>query len=332
MYESRFYQGQIKLAHTLDRPGALLDAETTLAEAATQLAESGYRSALVQDEHGAIAGVVSRDVVEQRLTQSIDGNEPAWQSRSVEMLSESRCLTRGRTGPSAEETQQDVACTPVFEDGRLIAVMTPDDVLISWERMDLLLRTATTDQLTGLMNRHTFTKRLGDELARSERTKEPISLLLIDLDWFKEINDQEGHLVGDAVLTEVGACLWNTLRRCDAVARFGGDEFAALCCACSADNIAAPIRRLRNAVQEIEVPSRRPRPVSLSIGAACVAADFDTLTDTQLFKIADSALYAAKANGRGTAFYSVVGTGTDLPARRVEIDVAHHSEEVAAVY
>lgn len=331
MHQSRYYKGELSLQAPMDRPGTLLQADTTLAEAAILLEQSGHRSALVQDERGAIAGVVSRDAVEQRLRQSLDGNEPAWQSRSVEMLSESRCLTRGRVAPTYEDAQDEYPCTPVFEDGRLIALMTPDDVLISWERMDLLLRTATTDQLTGLMNRQTFTQRVTDELDRSSRTGEALSLLLIDLDWFKEINDRDGHLVGDAVLAEVGACLWNTLRRCDAVARFGGDEFAALCCACGPDGIAAPVRRLRQAVREVEIPSARTPGVSLSIGVACITSGFDAVTDTQMFDMADKALYAAKADGRDTAFYCEVDSDQEPLPRLVESCVSGSVTVASAV-
>lgn len=320
MNASQFYQGQLTLSEVMDQPKAVLQTDTTLDDAAAQLRRSGHRNALVRDGRGDIVGIVSINALEQRLQQSVDGNEPAWQSRSVEMLTESRCLTRGRAVPATAAETAGISCTPVFEDGRLMAVMTPDDVLVSWDRMDSLVRTATTDELTGLMNRHTFVRRVSDELDRSRRTQEPLSLLLIDLDWFKEINDTEGHLIGDAVLSEVGSSLWSTLRRCDAVARVGGDEFAALCCACGTGNIAAPVNRIVEAVGSIEVPSDRVRNVSLSIGAACIESNFQDLDDEQLFGIADKALYAAKAAGRNTAFFSTIEADGLTCPQRVDCD------------
>jgi diguanylate cyclase (GGDEF)-like protein len=321
MKRASFYSGRLKLSHPLEHPTCAFDPNMTLVDAAASIDKSGHRNAIVHDEHGSSAGVVSRQNLDQRLSQTGGDVEPNWRTRSLEMLSEARCLTRGTPSTQSAEFTDEVPCTPVFEDGRLVAVMTQDDMLVSWERMDALVRTATTDDLTGLMNRQTFSHRLNEELSRSARTGEPLSLLLIDVDSFKEINDEEGHLVGDAVLAEVATCLWRTLRRCDAVARFGGDEFVALCCSCGSRDIASPITQLLEGVRGIEVPSSQLRSVSLSIGAVCVDTSFHGLTQTELFNVADRALYTAKEAGRDAGYYSVLaGNG---PAEALRIDERH---------
>jgi diguanylate cyclase (GGDEF)-like protein len=314
MNQASFYSGQLTLSHPLESPPGALYPETTLLDAVASLSESGHRTGIVRDQHGSIAGVVSRQALERCLKQTGDDDEPNWRSRSLDMLSESRCLLRGPSATHVAEAPDNVECVPVFEDGRLVALMTKDDMLVSWDRMAALVRTATTDDLTGLMNRQPFVQRVNEELLRSARTREPLSLLLIDVDCFKVVNDEEGHLVGDAMLAEVATCLWQTLRRCDAVARFGGDEFVALCCNCSSQNIAAPITRLLQGVRGIEVPSSRNRSVSISIGAVCVDAGFEELTQTELLDVADSALYAAKEAGRDTGYYSVLTGNSSAPA------------------
>ena len=96
------------------------------------------------------------------------------------------------------------------------------------EQRKELERLATTDGLTGLCNRRCFLDRLEEEISRSRCFHLPLSLLLLDLDHFKDINDQHGHLVGDRVLVHVAQLVKDSLRRTDCAARFGGDEFCVL--------------------------------------------------------------------------------------------------------
>lgn len=157
-------------------------------------------------------------------------------------------------------------------------------------RQQLEIR-ASTDALTQCMNQQTFIAILEQEIDRSERYGHGLSLLLIDIDHFKTVNDTHGHLMGDFVLQQVGSVLRATARDSDHVGRMGGDEFALL-----APEIVGPAaqilaKRLRSSLRELALPV----DVSLSIGI-CTA---DTLTDpADLYHRADEALYAAKRRGR----------------------------------
>jgi two-component system cell cycle response regulator len=156
-----------------------------------------------------------------------------------------------------------------------------------------LARMALCDGLTGLYNRAYFDATLEKEMARSRRSQKPLSLLLVDLDHFKKINDSRGHLVGDRVLAKVAAALREQSRVTDTVCRYGGEEFAIILPEtppAGAELVAERIRR-QVAALKLEVP------VSVSIGVNC-AEQVDDLIPDFLIAGADAALYAAKRNGR----------------------------------
>jgi two-component system cell cycle response regulator len=151
-------------------------------------------------------------------------------------------------------------------------------------------------------------------------------VLLIDLDNFKHVNDLCGHLVGDATLSKVGACLQNQLRSYDLVGRIGGDEFAAICCDCRPDDVLAPIARLRQAVRELPVPEQLKREAfTLSVGAAVVCGGYEQLTIEAIYEAADEAMYATKRAGRDGAFRIVLDHDGEQLTRdlsRLELDAA----------
>lgn len=156
---------------------------------------------------------------------------------------------------------------------------------------------ATTDGLTGALNRHGFMKVVDHEILRSARTDTPLSLLVIDVDNFKKINDQRGHLIGDVVLCGVVNSCQNNVRAIDAVARFGGDEIIVLLLDTRADEAQIVAERIRKTLagKGITVESEEPVEVTISIGIACQSGaqlDFDAL-----FKVADGELYKVKQSG-----------------------------------
>ena len=151
---------------------------------------------------------------------------------------------------------------------------------------------ATVDGLTGLTNRRTFEAALSREVARSVRTGEDLSLLLIDVDHFKRVNDDHGHPMGDEVLRHVGRVLLGRGREFDLPARYGGEEFVVILPGCSADEAVHVAERLRAGIASDEAPLR----VTASIGLAAMHRD---ATDAEsLVKAADAALYEAKNSGR----------------------------------
>lgn len=161
--------------------------------------------------------------------------------------------------------------------------------VVSW-----LADVAGTDVLTGLPNRREFEDRFAHELERSTRSERPMGLIAIDLDWFKEINDQFGHDEGDRALKTVAGVLRETTRRIDSVARLGGEEFAVLVPEAGEEETHRLAERLRRKVKTMF--AHHARPLTVSCGIATFPASGVTASD--LMRAADRALYMAKDLGR----------------------------------
>ncbi len=164
-----------------------------------------------------------------------------------------------------------------------------------------LVRLATTDALTQAHNRRHALDRLRQELVRQRRSGRPLAVLVMDLDFFKSINDTHGHAVGDAVLVGVSNTCREALRAMDVFGRLGGEEFVVVLPETDASRAHASAERLRTRIAALEIPTDgAPVRVTASIGIA-VGADAATDVDarlTQLLSQADIALYAAKSAGR----------------------------------
>ncbi len=152
---------------------------------------------------------------------------------------------------------------------------------------------ATTDGLTGLKNRRTFGARLVEEHARAVRYHQPLSLLLLDVDHFKQYNDAFGHPAGDAVLKSVAEMLGLTARDTDMAARYGGEEFAVILPFTDEAGALIIAERVRAVIADADWEKR---PVTVSIGVGTLS--LDTPTPDALIACADSALYQSKEAGR----------------------------------
>ena len=174
---------------------------------------------------------------------------------------------------------------------------------------DMLTYKAQIDALTGLRNRSYFDERLATEIAKSIRTGRPLSLVLVDLDKFKSVNDSYGHPFGDLVLQRVGDLLTRSVRPSDVACRYGGEELAVILPETSLAEATIVAERLREQVREIEfAPRGKPFVVTASFGVAERADVFArTRDDTSLGLIvaADEALYVAKRDGRDCVRASV---------------------------
>lgn len=161
--------------------------------------------------------------------------------------------------------------------------------------MAKLRHQAMTDLLTGLGNRRWLNERAAEELARAERLGEPLSIIVLDLDRFKGINDGHGHETGDRVLVATGEIVRNCLRPYDLAARIGGEEFCILLPRTALDDAEAIGERLRTTLAQTTVPPLRQGRMTASFGI-CAAGPGDRLPDMLLR--ADFALYEAKRDGR----------------------------------
>jgi diguanylate cyclase (GGDEF)-like protein len=161
--------------------------------------------------------------------------------------------------------------------------------------MNKLRHQAMTDLQTGLGNRRWLNERAAEELARAERQGEPLSIIVLDLDRFKGINDGHGHETGDRVLVATGEIVRTCLRPYDLAARIGGEEFCILLPRTSLDDAEAISERLRAAMAATTVPPLRQGRMTASFGI-CAAGPGDRLPDMLLR--ADFALYEAKRDGR----------------------------------
>ena len=155
---------------------------------------------------------------------------------------------------------------------------------------------ARTDELTGLANHRYFSERVEQEFARARRQNTPLSLVLLDMDHFKAINDESGHAVGDETLRCLATMLRNTTRSMDLPGRCGGDEFGVLLPASDKEGAGAFAQRLIEEVKTLE--SSQVPNFSISVGSSTFPNNSTTIAE--LFAHADEALYFAKAQGRGT--------------------------------
>ena len=167
-----------------------------------------------------------------------------------------------------------------------------------------LIRAGLTDYLTGWHNRRYLHARLREEIARSQRLRTPLAILMIDLDFFKEVNDTCGHLGGDAAIREVATRIDSQVRDSDAAARFGSDEFAVMLAGAGLAEASQAATRIMQAVSSspVDLGPGMQRVITVSIGIAVLGdtgedADLKTRAE-RLLAEADAALYRAKAPGR----------------------------------
>lgn len=152
---------------------------------------------------------------------------------------------------------------------------------------------SVTDPLTGLLNRRYIEERLSEEINRSDRSGEPLSFLMIDVDEFKSYNDRFGHPAGDEALRVVGSILRQNLRGADVAVRYGGEEFSVLLPNTNTEEAEAIAERIRSHIARTEFPKRQ---VTVSIGVASRLNGIQSVKD--LISAADKALFRAKETGR----------------------------------
>lgn len=188
--------------------------------------------------------------------------------------------------------------TPVFKNNKIQYIVGSSQDITERKHVEERLRyLATTDELTGMWNRRYFTQATKNELERAHRYQQIFSLLMLDIDHFKMINDTYGHGAGDGVLRHIANLIRKNLRQVDIPGRFGGEEFAIILPHSDPDAAYATAERLRQYIENtpavyknIEIPFR------VSIGIATYQGDIKN--EDEIYKRADDALYEAKRKGR----------------------------------
>ena len=213
-------------------------------------------------------------------------------------------IITGQSAPEIDHAALQAGATDYLEKNQLSGQLLERSIRYAMERNRLVKKIrelAVRDALTGLYNRRELHRFLDYELVKSKRYNHPFSILLMDIDHFKEINDRFGHRIGDEILQEVAQVLLNHTRGCDLCARYGGDEFIIVMPETPAGQAWYGAERLRKVVEKLsiqlsaEAQALEPLSVTISCGISEFPADDET--GQQIIDLADKALYQAKHQG-----------------------------------
>jgi diguanylate cyclase (GGDEF)-like protein len=276
---------------------------TLLKDLALHTPASGY--ILATDDAGHLVGLVPVGEIHKRLAVSNPSERTRWAEMPLACLIGVLFPTDSATSVPSVAGALDY--TAIMENDRLIGIATRHDVFLSWRHVGEVLCGVVCDPLTGLMNRLTYERRLQEEWSRAQRTGCSVGLIMVDLDHFKAINDRYGHSLGDEVLGHVASKLESSLRSYDVLARYGGDEFIALCVGCRRGEIEIPIQRIFQSLRTSPLTLEgKLVPLSASVGAAVRHDGFVNSEPADLFALADRCLYDAK-RARGKAIWKELG-------------------------
>lgn len=167
-----------------------------------------------------------------------------------------------------------------------------------------IMQMASIDSLTGVLNRRVFMDRLDSEIQRYYRSKIPVSLIMMDLDHFKRVNDLYGHLAGDQVLRKIAEKLELLVRKYDFIGRYGGEEFIICLPAAGSGEIGDIAERIRSEIEYMDIPIEGNKAVikiTASFGVSCLEKNTRVSID-EWIKRADDALYQSKREGRNQVF------------------------------
>lgn len=273
--------------------------ETILAERFGQLAEMGFPTSIA---HQAIE---QRSVV--TFSNASAEADPAWGKSAMLLGIRSVLCVPVIIGEEIAALiyvyKTDPASRPFDQRDVQLAVAISHQAALSIQRARLLEKArlleqwATTDSLTGLYNRRQFLELAEREFQRARRYRLSLSVMMLDIDQFKEVNDTHSHAVGDVVLKAVAARCRAALRDIDLLGRYGGDEFVVLLVQTELDAVRRPAERLRQSVTDTAVDTDQgPVKVTISVGIVSLADDSPNVAT--LLHQADTALHAAKRAGR----------------------------------
>jgi diguanylate cyclase (GGDEF)-like protein len=284
----------LKVSYVMSKKVATVTPGTTLVTVGRMMSEKKISCVIVQ-ENTKIIGIISeRDIV--RRLASKGGELSKVKARQV-MSSPVQTLYSDTTLDRAVNlmTEKGFRRFPILNRGeKLVGIVTQSDVLKAFVReMEIahekLKDLAIRDFLTGMYNRRLFMTTLEKEFYRSKRYKTPMTIIMIDIDDFKEINDRHGHQHGDRILQTVGDIIRRQTRDADIAARYGGEEFIVLTNGSDTGHAERLAERLRSSIAE--------SGVTVSCGVAHYPNEKSRFPE-DLVRLSDEALYAAKRRGK----------------------------------
>ena len=277
------------------------DSPDKLAVIEAALTLAGYNVTTATDGEEALTSIESFQpdlVITDVMMPRLNGYELAQRIRANPLTKFIPVIMQTALGRRAEDLRR------ASEVGALGYITDPTDLELLLARartllefkayLDVCEEAAFTDHLTGLANRRRFERQLDREVGRVLRYEHPFSLLMLDIDSFKNLNDTYGHDAGDEAIRRLARVLREGTRGIDLAARIGGEEFAVLLVETSKDGALEVAERLRLAIRALEIPGAEQ--ITASFGVAECPSDAQTASD--LLKAADVALYEAKRNGR----------------------------------
>jgi diguanylate cyclase (GGDEF)-like protein/PAS domain S-box-containing protein len=249
---------------------------------------------LLGHEAEEIIGKTDTEVLSQEIADHF------WQSdKKVFDSNQKHSSAESLLSPSGEKRHYWSIKVPFkLENGDQTLISFSTDITELYNLKQQLQRQAITDSLTGLYNRRYFYDQANREFARSKRQQQPLSLLVIDIDLFKVINDKYGHPVGDAVLSSIAANLLPLIREDDILARVGGEEFAILLPNTLIDSAINLAERIRYFQEASKVTGNSGHVINNTISIGVAISHSDDSDFQQVFLRADNALYQAKKQGR----------------------------------
>ncbi|BBF85633.1 diguanylate cyclase [Aquitalea magnusonii] len=291
------------------------DALSTLQRQLLAIIENFHGAILLEDQNGSVV-LVNQQYCEMfmpdqtpeqlkassRLHVAAQASagfaEPERMLQRLEELQRSRQMVLGEEWALRDGRMLERDHVPIFIEGRLRSVLwVYRDISSRKKQEEALRQLATTDALTGIANRRSFMEKLVDEFARFLRFGNPVAVLMLDIDHFKQVNDTWGHAVGDKVLHDFAALCQQEVRQVDVLGRLGGEEFAVILPGCGMAGALALAERLREAVRAHVVHvGEASLQIHTSIGVSCFSRQQQDAAVA--LALADQALYEAKLAGR----------------------------------